>query len=154
MFYGSDDPFEKHCCKSDPLDFPSACAWPNLAKPLTKLTTVTYAALPEMAVSPVSSIRGARQLFNQRGPCLTSKGAVGKCTTFKECYPYFKIPDLGALDGWVLGIYDTCSYSQQDGRLAFGICCADLPSPPPTSEPQTPGGPLVEAPDQQLLVRL
>ncbi|KAF7397652.1 hypothetical protein HZH68_008874 [Vespula germanica] len=34
----------------------------------------------------------------ERDTCLTSKGEIGRCTTFKECYPYFKIPDLGALD--------------------------------------------------------
>ena len=97
------------------------------------------------AVQP--SRRGGRQLLGQRGPCLTSKGAVGKCTTFKECYPFFKIPNLSALDGWVLGIYDTCSYTQPDGRLTFGICCADPPTlPTPGSDP---GGPIVEAPDDQ-----
>ncbi|XP_058805706.1 transmembrane protease serine 9-like [Phymastichus coffea] len=91
--------------------------------------------------------RQGRQIVNQRaGPCLTSKGAVGKCTTFKECYPYFKIPDLGALDGWVLGIYDTCSYTQEDGRSSFGICCADPPILPTDNQPADEvGGPLTEA---------
>lgn len=55
--------------------------------------------------------------------CLTSKGEVGKCATFKDCYPFFKIPDLSALEGWVLGVYDTCSFNQKDGKVAFGICC-------------------------------
>ncbi|XP_034933737.1 proclotting enzyme-like isoform X2 [Chelonus insularis] len=59
-----------------------------------------------------------------KGVCLTSKGEVGHCTTFKECYPYFKIPDLGALDGWVLGVYDTCSYTKDDQRIGYGICCS------------------------------
>ncbi|KAG8038671.1 hypothetical protein G9C98_000226 [Cotesia typhae] len=62
------------------------------------------------------------------GQCLTSKGQVGNCTTFKECYPYFKIPDLGALDGWILGVYDTCSYTRSDGRMGYGICCSGAPS--------------------------
>ncbi|XP_071643203.1 serine proteinase stubble isoform X2 [Temnothorax longispinosus] len=61
-----------------------------------------------------------------RETCLTSKGEIGRCTTFKECYPYFKIPDLGALDGWVLGVYDTCSYIREDGNPSFGICCSNL----------------------------
>ncbi|XP_057334005.1 transmembrane protease serine 11B-like [Microplitis mediator] len=74
------------------------------------------------------------------GRCLTSKGEVGNCTTFKECYPYFKIPDLGALDGWVLGVYDTCSYTRDDGRMGFGICCSGTPSTTPviTSEELVP----------------
>ncbi|KAL2729018.1 serine proteinase stubble-like [Vespula squamosa] len=62
----------------------------------------------------------------ERDTCLTSKGEIGRCTTFKECYPYFKIPDLGALDGWVLGVYDTCSFILEDGRTSFGICCSNL----------------------------
>lgn len=84
-----------------------------------------------------------------RGSCLTSKGEVGKCTTFKECYPYFKIPDLGALDGWVLGVYDTCSYVREDGRMSFGICCSNYilnSTPTPvidTDEPST-SGPIIE----------
>lgn len=112
---------------------------------------VVVEALADDQLSPLvpSRPRGARQMFSERGPCLTSKGAVGKCTTFKECYPYFKIPDLGALDGWVLGIYDTCSYTQEDGRLSFGICCADPPVLPPDEPIPGSGGPIVEAPDDQ-----
>lgn len=95
--------------------------------------------------------REGRQFFNignKDGPgqCLTSKGEVGKCTTFKECYPYFKIPDLGVLDGWVLGVYDSCSYLRSDGRAAFGICCADYQptTPIPNVESEIP----VEHPDE------
>ncbi|XP_003696271.1 proclotting enzyme [Apis florea] len=58
--------------------------------------------------------------------CLTSKGEIGRCTSFKECYPYFKIPDLSALDGWVLGVYDTCSYIKGNGQMNFGICCSNI----------------------------
>ncbi|XP_033356794.1 proclotting enzyme-like [Bombus vosnesenskii] len=58
--------------------------------------------------------------------CLTSKGEVGRCTSFKECYPYFKIPDLSALDGWVLGVYDTCSYVRDNRQTNFGICCSNI----------------------------
>lgn len=83
------------------------------------------------------------------GRCLTSKGEVGNCTTFKECYPYFKIPDLGALDGWVLGVYDTCSYTRDDGRMGFGICCSGTPSTTPviTTEELVP----IEDPEVSLL---
>ncbi|NP_001166087.1 serine protease 70 precursor [Nasonia vitripennis] len=116
--------------------------------------SVLVEALPDSELTGLTaSRRASRQLFSQRGPCLTSKGAVGKCTTFKECYPYFKIPDLGALDGWVLGIYDTCSYTQSDGRLGFGICCADLPVLPPVNEAppvdDPAGGPIIEEPDNE-----
>ncbi|XP_043526728.1 proclotting enzyme-like [Frieseomelitta varia] len=72
--------------------------------------------------------------------CLTSKGEVGRCTSFKECYPYFKIPDLSALDGWVLGVYDTCSYVRDNGQMNFGICCSNIlpvvtPLPDNTQDP-------------------
>ncbi|XP_076637197.1 uncharacterized protein LOC143349673 [Colletes latitarsis] len=74
--------------------------------------------------------------ISSRDTCLTSKGEVGRCTSFKECYPYFKIPDLSALDGWVLGVYDTCSYVRDPGQTSFGICCSNiLPVvTPPSSE--------------------
>lgn len=73
--------------------------------------------------------RSSRQMdLKDREECMTSKGAVGKCTTFKECYPYFKIPDISALDGWVFGIYDTCRFTQSGGRVQSGICCADPPN--------------------------
>lgn len=96
--------------------------------------------------------REDRQILNFKkeggspGKCLTSKGEVGQCTTFKECYPYFKIPDLGVLDGWVLGVYDSCSYLRSDGLPAFGICCADYQptSPLPDIEEEVP----VENPDE------
>ncbi|KAK0083109.1 hypothetical protein PV325_009307 [Microctonus aethiopoides] len=88
---------------------------------------------------------GARQLhWTEKkvvgGVCLTSKGEVGHCTTFKECYPYFKIPDLGALDGWVLGVYDTCSYIRDDGRMGFGVCCSGttLTTPLPDKHEEKP----------------
>lgn len=61
------------------------------------------------------------------GFCLTSKGEKGNCTTFKQCYPYFKTPDLSDLDGWVLGFSSTCSYTGNNG-LAFGICCPSVSS--------------------------
>lgn len=49
-------------------------------------------------------------------PCFTSKGVVGRCMSFRQCYPYFKIPDLNNWDSWVLGMYDTCSYFTIQGR--------------------------------------
>ncbi|XP_017879850.1 proclotting enzyme-like [Ceratina calcarata] len=75
--------------------------------------------------------------------CLTSKGEVGRCTSFKECYPYFKIPDLSPLDGWVLGVYDTCSYTRENGQTSFGICCSNI-LPVVTPSPDSTEGPIVE----------
>ncbi|KAG7203100.1 hypothetical protein KM043_010222 [Ampulex compressa] len=94
-----------------------------------------------------ASIRDGRGILwagtSTLGSCLTSKGEVGRCASFKECYPYFKIPDLGALDGWVLGVYDTCSYIRNDGHMSFGICCSNL-SPPATPPSDNCEDPLVE----------
>ncbi|XP_078035087.1 proclotting enzyme [Augochlora pura] len=94
--------------------------------------------------------RGGRGILwkgvSNREFCLTSKGEVGRCTSFKECYPYFKIPDLSALDGWVLGVYDTCSYEQESGQTNFGICCSNLlpvVTPPPPSN-EDPIDPIIE----------
>ncbi|XP_072756072.1 uncharacterized protein [Anoplolepis gracilipes] len=97
------------------------------------------AVIIEAAIDPFVSREGRGILWNgptTRETCLTSKGEVGRCTTFKECYPYFKIPDLGALDGWVLGVYDTCSYIREDGNPSFGICCSNL-QPFITPRPQS-----------------
>ncbi|XP_031831789.1 proclotting enzyme [Nomia melanderi] len=94
--------------------------------------------------------RGGRGILwkgiSSRESCLTSKGEVGRCTSFKECYPYFKIPDLSALDGWVLGVYDTCSYIQENGQTNFGICCSNLlpvVTPPPATD-EDPIDPIVD----------
>jgi hypothetical protein len=50
------------------------------------------------------------------GPCFTSKGVFGRCMSFRQCYPYFKLPELSNWDTWVLGMYDTCSYFTSSGR--------------------------------------
>lgn len=55
------------------------------------------------------------------GPCFTSKGALGKCTSFRQCYPYFKAPEVSNFDNWILGMYDTCSYFTSQGRQV-SIC--------------------------------
>lgn len=66
--------------------------------------------------------------FGEGGACVTAKATFGKCTTFKNCYPYFKkIPNLSVFDSWVLGQYDTCTFYTPDGRQAFGVCCIDPP---------------------------
>jgi len=56
-------------------------------------------------------------------PCLNKEGRVGKCLSLKECYPYFKIFELGWRDTWVMGHYDTCSYRSPQGSQVFGVCC-------------------------------
>lgn len=74
--------------------------------------------------------------FGEGGVCVTAKATYGQCTSFKTCYPYFKkIPNLGVLDTWVLGQYDTCTYFTDDGRQAFGVCCIDPPTKIETKPP-------------------
>ncbi|CAB4069131.1 SYDE [Lepeophtheirus salmonis] len=43
-------------------------------------------------------------------PCLTSTGRLGRCTSLKVCYPYFKSPNIIGSNTWIKGLYDTCSY--------------------------------------------
>lgn len=50
------------------------------------------------------------------GPCFTSKGVLGKCTSYRQCYPNQKTPDIANWEGWILGMYDTCSYFTVQGR--------------------------------------
>lgn len=69
--------------------------------------------------------------------CLTSKGHLGYCTSFRECYPYFKIPDLSIWESWVLGNYDSCSYFNDMGRQAYGVCCTNPVTPNPITSSDT-----------------
>ncbi|XP_063928244.1 proclotting enzyme-like isoform X1 [Zophobas morio] len=64
------------------------------------------------------------------GPCFTGKGVLGKCTSFRQCYPYFKVPELNNFESWILGMYDTCSYYTAQGRQMFGVCCTNLGQQP------------------------
>lgn len=79
-----------------------------------------------------------REALGEGATCLTSKGTLGACTSFRQCYPYFKIPDLSVWESWVLGNYDSCSYFNEDGRQAFGVCCTNpVTTPNPTvSDPE------------------
>ncbi|XP_044256879.1 proclotting enzyme-like [Tribolium madens] len=70
------------------------------------------------------------------GPCFTGKGVLGKCTSFRQCYPYFKVPVLDNFESWILGMYDTCSYYTAQGRQMFGVCCAN-PVKPATESNET-----------------
>lgn len=43
------------------------------------------------------------------------------------------MPDLSIWEAWVLGNYDTCSFFNQEGRQAFGVCCTNpIQSTPPS----------------------
>ncbi|XP_060861183.1 proclotting enzyme-like [Metopolophium dirhodum] len=61
------------------------------------------------------------------GPCLTSRGTLGKCTSFRSCFPYIKVPNFQYWDSWMAGMYDTCTYISFDHKQMFGVCC-DHPS--------------------------
>ncbi|KAK5639144.1 hypothetical protein RI129_011636 [Pyrocoelia pectoralis] len=59
--------------------------------------------------------------------CYTSKGVLGKCMSFRQCYPFFKLPELNNWDSWILGMYDTCRFYTAQGRQLFGVCCTSTP---------------------------
>ncbi|XP_026822722.1 transmembrane protease serine 9-like [Rhopalosiphum maidis] len=61
------------------------------------------------------------------GPCVTARGTLGKCTSFRLCYPYIKMPNFQYWDSWMVGMYDTCTYISIDHKQMFGVCC-DHPS--------------------------
>ncbi|XP_063220612.1 proclotting enzyme-like [Bacillus rossius redtenbacheri] len=94
------------------------------------------------------------------GPCFSSKGVLGRCTSFRACYPYFKLPELNNWETWVLGLYDTCSYFSASGRQMFGVCCTNPttvrpiqpPRPTPPSEPEEEEEP--EEPEEEESVDL
>ncbi|XP_058447265.1 putative serine protease 29 [Malaya genurostris] len=77
------------------------------------------------------------QALGDGSPCLTTKGQLGSCTSFRKCYPYFKVPDLSVWESWVLGNYDTCSYFNDEGRQAFGVCCTNPITSLPSTETST-----------------
>lgn len=53
-------------------------------------------------------------------PCITASGQKGKCASFRECYPYFKVPNLASWGPWVFGGYDTCNYySEQIKQVGY-----------------------------------
>lgn len=69
--------------------------------------------------------------------CITSRGILGSCQSYRKCYPFFKHPEpavrypvLNVWDTWVLGNHDTCSYYTEDGREATGVCCTNPITPP------------------------
>ncbi|KAJ8953244.1 hypothetical protein NQ318_015824, partial [Aromia moschata] len=76
------------------------------------------------------------------GPCFTSKGVLGKCVSFRQCYPYFKQPEGNGFENWAWGMYDTCSYYTQQGRQMFGVCCS---KPTEAPDPTASEAPTIES---------
>ncbi|XP_055713666.1 proclotting enzyme [Phlebotomus papatasi] len=74
-------------------------------------------------------------VLREGSACLTSRGHLGFCTSVKHCYPYFKLPNLGLWESWVLGNYDTCTYFDSKGSPAFGVCCTNPITLPPSTTP-------------------
>uniref|UniRef100_A0A1B0DND6 Uncharacterized protein n=1 Tax=Phlebotomus papatasi TaxID=29031 RepID=A0A1B0DND6_PHLPP len=80
-------------------------------------------------------------VLREGSACLTSRGHLGFCTSVKHCYPYFKLPNLGLWESWVLGNYDTCTYFDSKGSpmtvcsQAFGVCCTNPITLPPSTTP-------------------
>ncbi|KAF7271672.1 hypothetical protein GWI33_015469 [Rhynchophorus ferrugineus] len=84
-----------------------------------------YNLVPQV---PLAQPLASPGLIPAASACYTSKGAIGKCVTFRECFPYFKKPETSNFDSWVLGTYDTCSYFTSQGQQNFGVCCSNVPS--------------------------
>ncbi|XP_050541929.1 chymotrypsinogen 2-like [Daktulosphaira vitifoliae] len=57
------------------------------------------------------------------GPCLTGRGSLGKCVSLRSCYPYIKLPNMPYWETSVIGMYDTCTYIDQNHKQNFGVCC-------------------------------
>ncbi|XP_067002303.2 chymotrypsin-like protease CTRL-1 [Anabrus simplex] len=85
------------------------------------------------------------------GPCFTSKGVLGRCTSFRQCYPYFKLPELNNWETWILGMYDTCSYFTATGRQMFGVCCTNPVTQRPPQPPRPTPPPATEAPQKPII---
>ncbi|KAK4871859.1 hypothetical protein RN001_015983 [Aquatica leii] len=88
--------------------------------------------LSKLSILPNAQFLAGNATLNPllTGRCYTSKGVVGRCMSFRQCYPFFKLPELNNWDGWVLGMYDTCRFYTAQGRQLFGVCCT---SPDQTS---------------------
>ncbi|GLH08206.1 Serine proteinase stubble [Gryllus bimaculatus] len=68
------------------------------------------------------------------GPCFSSKGELGRCTSFRQCYPYFKLPELSNWETWVLGICSACAAPTPQRRAR-----PSTPRrPPPCGAPEQP----------------
>ncbi|XP_077296223.1 CLIP and Tryp_SPc domain-containing lethal (2) k05911 isoform X2 [Arctopsyche grandis] len=75
------------------------------------------------AVVPSANTVSSSRLSLPHPPCFTAAGLLGRCTSFRECYPYFKIPDIPTFGTWMFGNQDSCSYFGEQIRQTFGVCC-------------------------------
>jgi hypothetical protein len=106
---------------------------------------------------PIASVRAAwSKQSGIGGACLTSRGILGSCQSFRTCYPFFKSPELvtkypnlQAWDYWVLGNHDSCSYFTPDGRQAFGVCCVNVIETPQVVIEDSTSPPFTVASDEQ-----
>ncbi|GAB0089398.1 transmembrane protease serine 9 [Sergentomyia squamirostris] len=97
-------------------------------------TAKQFLALPQQPLAQrETTVWG--NVLHEGSTCLTSRGHLGFCTSVKRCYPYFKLPNLGLWESWVLGNYDTCTYFDTKGSPAFGVCCTNPIMLPPSSSP-------------------
>ncbi|XP_065204934.1 proclotting enzyme-like [Planococcus citri] len=74
----------------------------------------------------VVSRRSKRQFpggYGTDSACLTSRGSLGRCLAFKQCYPFFKLPVLSQYENWILSMQDTCAYVASSGQQQVGVCC-------------------------------
>ncbi|XP_041975443.1 proclotting enzyme-like [Aricia agestis] len=84
--------------------------------------------------------RGGKQLLLFRlndaaeSDCQTSLGRRGKCKSFRDCYPLFKMVDFANYPGWGMGQYDGCKYTNSDKLEVFGVCCTEPVGTPPQQE--------------------
>eukprot|EP00096_Caligus_rogercresseyi_P010124 TRINITY_DN357_c0_g1_i1.p1 TRINITY_DN357_c0_g1~~TRINITY_DN357_c0_g1_i1.p1 ORF type:complete len:495 (-),score=78.68 TRINITY_DN357_c0_g1_i1:341-1708(-) len=67
--------------------------------------------------------------------CLTRNGRLGRCTSLKVCYPYFKSPLSDKDSAWVRGLYDTCTYIGEKSQQVVGVCCTGEQKLPPGASP-------------------
>lgn len=72
--------------------------------------------VPSVAQIPIAHAQASPSIVAPTDACYNSKGESGSCVPFRQCYPYFKVPNVGNFDSWVLGMYDTCSYYTAQGR--------------------------------------
>uniref|UniRef100_A0A8D8VB12 Phenoloxidase-activating factor 2 n=2 Tax=Cacopsylla melanoneura TaxID=428564 RepID=A0A8D8VB12_9HEMI len=80
-------------------------------------------------------------------PCVSSRGLLGQCMRFKQCYPYLKLPDF-VWEPIIFDTYDSCTYFSADGSQRVGVCCTSpinsgypIVSQDLAEEPETPSVP-------------
>lgn len=104
----------------------------SLASNVTEENSTRKARHLLLAVQNPATVIRAAWAGGEGYACITSRGILGSCRSFRDCYPFFKVPPpgvrypvLNAWDTWVLGNQDTCNYFTDDGREAHGVCCTN-----------------------------